>query len=66
MIHSRLSKNSRCLSRWYDVKKARSHYIYYWGNDSFEPATYSIPAGQGVVINCAEGLTITIRAPYSL
>ena len=39
---------------------------YYWGNDSFEPATYSIPAGQGVVINCAEGLTITIRAPYSL
>ena len=28
MIHSRLSKNSRCLSRWYDIKKACSHYIY--------------------------------------
>ena len=28
LLHSRLSKNSRCPSRWYDFKKACSHYIY--------------------------------------
>ena len=39
---------------------------YYWGNDACEKATYAIPAGQGVVINCVEGLTVTIKAPYSL
>ena len=39
---------------------------YYWGNENFEKATYSIPAGQGVVINCPAGLTITIKPPYSL
>jgi len=39
---------------------------YYWGDASFERATYSIPAGQGVVINCSEGLTISIEPPYSL
>ena len=39
---------------------------YFWGDFAGEKATYSIPAGQGVVINCAEGLTITIAPPYSL
>ena len=39
---------------------------YYWGDASCEKATYSIPAGQGVVINCAAGLTISIEPPYSL
>ena len=39
---------------------------YYWGNASGEKATYSIPAGQGVVINCAADLTIAIEPPYSL
>ena len=38
----------------------------YWGDDSCAKATYSIPAGQGVVINCAEGLTVSIEPPYSL
>ena len=28
LLHSQLSKNSRCLSRWYDFKKACSHYIW--------------------------------------
>ena len=39
---------------------------YYWGDGSCVKATYSIPAGQGVVINCAEGLTVSIEPPYSL
>ena len=39
---------------------------YYWGDDSCAKATYSIPAGQGVVINCAADLTISIEPPYSL
>ena len=39
---------------------------YYWGNANFEKAAYNIPAGQGVVINCPAGLTITITAPYTL
>ncbi len=39
---------------------------YYWGDSAGAKATYSIPAGQGVVINCAEGLTLTIDPPYSL
>ena len=39
---------------------------YYWGDSSFEKATYSIPANKGVVINCSEGLTVTIEPPYSL
>ena len=39
---------------------------YYWGDANFEKAIYSIPAGQGVVINCSEGLNVTIVAPYSL
>ena len=39
---------------------------YYWGDADGNKATYSIPAGQGVVINCAEGLTVTIDPPYSL
>ena len=39
---------------------------YYWGDAAGAKATYSIPAGQGVVINCAEGLTVSIEPPYSL
>ena len=39
---------------------------YYWGDESGTKVTYSIPAGQGVVINCAEGLSVTIDPPYSL
>ena len=39
---------------------------YYWGDDSGAKATYAIPAGQGVVINCAADLTISIEPPYSL
>ena len=39
---------------------------YYWGDASCAKVTYSIPAGQGVVINCAADLTISIEPPYSL
>ena len=39
---------------------------YYWGDGSCAKATYSIPAGQGVVINCAADLKISIEPPYSL
>ena len=39
---------------------------YYWGDSAGNKATYEIPAGQGVVINCAEGLSISIDVPYSL
>ncbi|MBP5510667.1 MAG: hypothetical protein J6Z49_07100 [Kiritimatiellae bacterium] len=39
---------------------------YYWGDASGEKATFSIPAGQGVVISCAADLEITIDAPYTL
>ncbi len=39
---------------------------YYWGDAAGNKATYSIPAGQGVVINCAADLTVTIDPPYSL
>ena len=39
---------------------------YYWGNAEYENATYSIAPGQGVVINCAAGLTVSIDAPFSL
>ncbi len=39
---------------------------YYWGDASCAKATYSIPAGQGVVINCAADLTISIEPPYTL
>ena len=39
---------------------------YYWGDDAGNKATYSIAAGQGVVINCAADLTVTITPPYSL
>ena len=42
MIHSRLSKNSRCPSRWYDFKKACSHYIY----SSFSTATTDFAEGE--------------------
>ena len=39
---------------------------YYWGDDIGNKVTYPIPAGQGVVINCAADLTISIEPPYSL
>ncbi len=39
---------------------------YFWGDGEGNKATYSIPANKGVVVNCAEGLTITIEPPYSL
>ena len=39
---------------------------YYWGDESANKATYSIAPNQGVVVNCAEGLTISIAPPYSL
>ena len=39
---------------------------YYWGDASGTKAVYPIPAGQGVVINCAADLTISIEPPYSL
>ena len=39
---------------------------YYWGDADCNKVTYAISAGQGVVINCAADLTISIDAPYSL
>ena len=40
---------------------------YYWGDgDTQAKATYEIPAGKGIVINCPAGLTVSIAAPYSL
>ena len=36
---------------------------YYWGNAEGGNAIYSIPANQGVVVNCAADLTITINPP---
>ena len=39
---------------------------YYWSDVAGNKAVYSIPAGQGVVINCAADLTISIEPPYSL
>ena len=37
----------------------------YWGDDTCAKVVYPLPAGQGVVINCAAGLTISIDPPYS-
>jgi len=34
---------------------------YYWGDDSGTPVSYSIAPNQGVVINCPEGLTVSIK-----
>ena len=39
---------------------------YYWGDGAGKKAEFPIAPGRGVVINCAEGLTVTIAAPYSL
>ena len=39
---------------------------YYWGDAAGNKVSYSIAPGRGVVINCAEGLTVTIDPPYSL
>ncbi|MGN1359567.1 MAG: hypothetical protein ACI4X9_03845 [Kiritimatiellia bacterium] len=39
---------------------------YYWGDDAGNKVSYSIAAGQGVVVNCAEGLKLTIDPPYTL
>ena len=39
----------------------------YWGDgETFEKVSFTIPAGKGFVIECAEGLDVTIKAPYSL
>ena len=39
---------------------------YFWSDAAGNKVTYSIAPNKGVVINCAEGLTITITPPYSL
>ncbi len=39
---------------------------YFWGTLDGVKAEYEIAPNQGVVINCAEGLTISIQPPYSL
>ena len=39
---------------------------YYWGDAAGNKVSYSIAPGRGVVINCAEGLSVTIDPPYSL
>ena len=39
---------------------------YYWADADGNKATYPIAPGQGVVINCGEGLTITIDSPIAL
>ena len=38
----------------------------YWGDSDCNKATYPIAPGQGVVINCAANLKISIEPPYSL
>ena len=39
---------------------------YFWADENSSVAVYPIAIGQGVVINCAAGLTVKIQAPYSL
>ena len=39
---------------------------YFWGDALGNKAVYDIPANQGVIINCAAGLEVTINPPYSL
>lgn len=39
---------------------------YFWGDAEYKKVNYSIPAGQGFVINCAAGYTVTVKCPYSL
>ena len=39
---------------------------YFWGDESCVPVEYPIAPGQGVVIECSAGLTISIVPPYSL
>ena len=39
---------------------------YYWGDGEFNKVSYTIPAGQGFVINCTEGYVVTVKCPYSL
>ena len=39
---------------------------YYWSDAEGNKVSYSIAPGRGVVINCAEGLAVTIDPPYSL
>lgn len=33
---------------------------YFWGDENQAPATYSVAAGQAVVVNCGQDLAITI------
>ena len=39
---------------------------FYWGDAAGNKVAYPISAGKGVVINCAEGLTVTIESPIEL
>ena len=39
---------------------------YFWGDSSFNKAVYPIAPGKGVVVNCTEGLTISVEVPYAL
>ena len=39
---------------------------YYWGNELCEKVSFPIAPGQGVVIDMAEGLAVSIEPPYSL
>lgn len=39
---------------------------FFWSDGEGNKATFSIVPNQGVVINCAEGLEVTINPPYSL
>ena len=48
----------------YDPKAEAT--TYYWGDAEFNKVNYSIPAGQGFVIDCVEGYVVTVKCPYSL
>ena len=39
---------------------------YFWADAAGNKAVYQIAPGQGVVVNCAAGLTVTIDAPFVL
>ena len=38
---------------------------YYWGEDTGEAVTYSIPSGQGLVLSAAADLDVSIAPPYT-
>ena len=39
---------------------------YYWGDATGNAASFMIPVGQVVVVECGADLTVTITPPYSL